>query len=136
MTAHDYLSEDGLAVLLLCSGLGIDQKTAPGFASPFTLSEWTKLAAKIAGSPLKQPCALLGRSTADLVKTLQIAPDEAERIEQLLERGSRLSLLLESLFSCGMWVVTRVDASYPARLRDSLKHQAPTVLFGAGEIQL
>src|SRR5260221_11756613 len=35
-----------------------------------------------------------------------------------------------------MWVVTRVDEHYPAKLRDTLKHQAPTVLFGAGDIQL
>jgi predicted Rossmann fold nucleotide-binding protein DprA/Smf involved in DNA uptake len=35
-----------------------------------------------------------------------------------------------------MWAVSRSDPQYPAKLRDTLKHQAPTVLFGAGEIQL
>ena len=29
-----------------------------------------------------------------------------------------------------------MDDQYPERLRDSLKHQAPTVLFGAGSLQL
>jgi DNA processing protein len=35
-----------------------------------------------------------------------------------------------------MWAVTRVDEHYPAKMRDTLKHQAPTVLFGAGELRL
>jgi predicted Rossmann fold nucleotide-binding protein DprA/Smf involved in DNA uptake len=62
--------------------------------------------------------------------------DEAERIARLLDRSGRLALELENIFSRGMWAVTRADELYPPRLRDSLKHQAPTVLFGAGEIQL
>ena len=43
---------------------------------------------------------------------------------------------MENLFARGLWAVTRVDERYPANLRDTLKHQAPTVLFGAGEIHL
>src|SRR5258707_2531907 len=129
MTPHDYLTEDGLAMLLLCSTLGLEQKAEPGLASPLTLSEWNKLALKISSSPLKSPCGLLGQAVADLGKTLELPPDEAERLAQLLERGSRLTLVLESLFSSGMWAVTRSDPNYPAKLRDSLKHQAPTLLF-------
>src|SRR6266481_1802142 len=105
MTPHDYLTEDGMAMLLLCSTLG--QKGAPDVASPLTLSEWNKLALKISGSPLKSPCGLLGQNAADLGKALEIPPDEAARLAQLLERGSRLTLVLESLFSSGMWAVTR-----------------------------
>jgi predicted Rossmann fold nucleotide-binding protein DprA/Smf involved in DNA uptake len=136
MTPHDFLTEDGMAILLLCSSLGLEQKSAPGFCPPLTLSEWNKLATRISSSPLKSASGLLGHSVAELGGTLEIPPDEAERLAQLLERGSRLTLELESLFSRGIWAITRADPTYPARLRDSLKHHAPTVLFGAGEIQL
>ena len=47
--------------------------------------------------------------------------------------SSSTSRSIEALFSRGMWAVTRMDELYPARLRDTLKHQAPTVLFGAGD---
>src|SRR4030095_12177189 len=65
-----------------------------------------------------------------------LAPDEAERVARLLDRAGRLALEVENLFSRGMWAVTRVDERYPAKLRDTLKHQSPTVLFGAGDIHL
>lgn len=123
-------------MLLLCSALGLDQKKTLGSPAPLTLSEWNKLAARIAASSLKTPAGLLGQAAAELSRVIEIPPEEAERLARLLERGSRLSLLLESLFSSGIWAITRSDPNYPARLRDSLKHQAPTVLFGSGEIQL
>jgi len=47
-----------------------------------------------------------------------------------------LALGIEGLFSKGMWAVTRLDEHYPPKLRDTLKHQAPTVLFGAGDAPL
>jgi len=136
MTGHEFLSEDGLVVLALCSGLGYDSKTGAGLASPLTLSEWNKLASVISNSSLKNPAGILGQESADLGKALQIPIDEAERLATLLERASRLPLELESLFSRGMWVVTRVDSKYPAKLRDSLQRHAPAVLFGAGRIEL
>ena len=71
-----------------------------------------------------------------MAKELAIPLHEAERIVRLLDRASRLALQLEDLFSHGMWAVTRMDEHYPAKLRDTLKHQAPTVLFGSGEIGL
>ena len=105
-------------------------------SAPFTLSEWNKLARQIHDSPLKQPAALQGRTAADLARELALPPDDAERVVRLLDRSGRLALELEGLFSRGLWAVTRADEQYPAKLRDTLKHQAPTVLFGAGEIQL
>jgi DNA processing protein len=131
MDARDLLSEDGRAVLALCSQLGLeDEMTA------FTLTEWNDLARRIQASEWKRPSALAGQSASAIAATLGIVPSEAERVAGLLERGARLALELENLFARGLWAVTRADAGYPARLRQSLKHQAPPVLFGAGEISL
>lgn len=136
MTTQEFLTDDGLAMLLLCSAFGTLQPAAPDAPTPFTLSEWNQLARKIHTSSIKRPAALTGRDAASLARELQLAPDEAERITRLLDRSGRVALELDSLFSRGMWVATRADRHYPTRLRDTLKHQAPTVIFGAGELTL
>jgi DNA processing protein len=133
MNVTDYLNDDGLVVLALCSALALPEGAATGGTAPFTLSEWNKLARQIHGSPLERPAALAGRSAEELVRDLSLPADDAERIAALLDRAGRLALELEDLFSRGMWAVTRLDDRYPKKLRDALKHQAPTVLFGAGD---
>ncbi len=136
MNVSDYLNDDGLVLLALGSAFGLPEGAATEGTAPFTLSEWNKLARQIHDSPWKQPAALQGRTAADLARELAIPPDDAERIVRLLDRSGRLALELDGLFSRGLWVVTRADKQYPARLRDTLKHQAPTVLFGAGSLPL
>jgi predicted Rossmann fold nucleotide-binding protein DprA/Smf involved in DNA uptake len=136
MNVSDYLGDDGLVLMALCSGFGLPEGAAAEGTAPFTLSEWNKLARQVHDSPLKQPSALQGLTAADLARELTLPPDDAERIVRLLDRSGRLALELEGLFSRGLWAVTRADEQYPAKLRDTLKHQAPTVLFGAGDVQL
>jgi len=135
MNAHDYLNDDGQVQLALCSAFGLpDNAEAEGIV-PFKLAEWNQLAKKIAASPFKRLAALHGQGADQLARELTTTQGEATRIARLLDRSSRLALELENLFSRGMWVVTRVDERYPAKLRDTLKHQAPSVLFGAGNIR-
>src|SRR2546426_944898 len=135
MDIRDHLSDDGQAVLALCSAFALPDEAAEGL-DPFKLSEWNQLARRIDDSSLKRPAALQGHTAVELAEELAIPLNEAERIVRLLDRVGRLALQLEDLFSRGMWAVTRVDEHYPAKLRDTLKHQAPTVLFGSGEIAL
>ncbi len=136
MTPPELLTDDGLAMLLLCSSFGAAQPAVPDAPAPFTLSEWNQLARKIRASSLKRPAALMGHDAACLVRELRLTPNEAERIVRLLGRSGRVAVELDGLFSRGMWVATRADRHYPPRLRETLKHQAPTVIFGAGEIAL
>jgi predicted Rossmann fold nucleotide-binding protein DprA/Smf involved in DNA uptake len=136
MKIQDYLGDDGQVLLALCSSFGLPNGGEQAGLATFKLAEWNQLAAKIAGSSFQSPSRLQGQSADALAGALAIASEEAERIARLLDRVGRLTLELESLFSRGLWVVTRVDPRYPDKLRDTLKHQAPTVLFGAGETQL
>jgi len=136
MNAHEYLSDDGQVLLLLCSSLALPATAKEADLSPLKLSEWNELERKIRGSALKTPAALHGRSADELAKTLTLPADEAERILRLFEFAGQLSVELQSLFEGGLWAVTRADELYPAQLRDTLKHQAPSVLFGAGNIRL
>jgi DNA processing protein len=136
MNVSDYLSDDGMALLALCSAFALPEDAPARGLEPFKLSEWNQLARQIHDSALKRPAALQGLAADEVAKQLAIAPDEGERIVRLLDRSGRLALELENLFSRGLWAVTRVDEQYPKKLRDSLKHQSPTVLFGAGELPL
>jgi predicted Rossmann fold nucleotide-binding protein DprA/Smf involved in DNA uptake len=116
-------------VLALCSTLALAEEGP----SALTLSEWNELEAAIDKSTLAGPAELQGLGAEDIAQELGMVPGEAERMAGLLGRAGRLAMELESLFSRGMWAITRVDAGYPALLRESLKQQAPSVLFGAGE---
>src|SRR6266404_971435 len=136
MNITDYLSDDGQAMLTLCSTFGLKEAAVAEDVQPLKLSEWNELERQIRSSAIKTPAALRGRTANEIGKELALPLDEAERIVRLLDRSGRLALELENIFSRGMWAVTRADELYPARLRESLQHQAPTILFGAGEIQL
>jgi predicted Rossmann fold nucleotide-binding protein DprA/Smf involved in DNA uptake len=132
---HELLSDDGKAVVMLCSHLALNHDDGETVAAPFTPKEWNALAHKIQGSQLT-PRGLLGKPVVDLSKELEIPQDEAERIAGLLARGGGIALELEQLAASGIWCVTRVDDAYPVRIKSTLKHQAPPVLFGAGELSI
>jgi predicted Rossmann fold nucleotide-binding protein DprA/Smf involved in DNA uptake len=51
----------------------------------------------------------------------------------LLGRGFLLSQAVERWQTRAIWVVTSADASYPHRLKERLKENAPTVLYGCGD---
>jgi predicted Rossmann fold nucleotide-binding protein DprA/Smf involved in DNA uptake len=131
---RELLSEDGAVVAMLCSHLGL--AAAESQVAPLALKEWNALARRIHDSDIKSPASLIGLSSEDLIRGLELAPAEAERIVQLLSRGGGLALELDHLAASGIWCVTRADESYPSRLRNTLKHQAPAVLFGAGALAI
>src|SRR5262245_24836414 len=108
MDIRDYLSDDGQTILALCSALALpkDSTDAP---APFKLSEWNELERLIEKSSLKNPRELQGHSAEDLEKILGVTSEDAERITQLLGRAAPLALELESLFSRGIWAITRID---------------------------
>jgi len=130
----ELIGDDGRAVLMLCSRLGLSDGEPD--VAPLTLREWNALARKIYGSELKNPRELFSLDYEELVKRLALSEFEAERVAGLLARAGNIALELEQLATSGMWCVTRVDEAYPTRLRNKLKHQAPPVLFGAGELAI
>src|SRR5829696_6226957 len=139
MNPQQKLGDNGHVVLALCSGFGLKESTpllrrdVP--IAPLKLAEWNDLEKRLNAAGL-EPTALAGKSSAELARSLQISGAEAEQIARLADRGGRLALELERLFSAGLWAVTRVDEAYPAKLTRTLKHQAPAALFGSGEIQI
>jgi DNA processing protein len=131
--ARELLSEDGMAMVMLCSQLGLGDERD---ATALSLKEWNALAQKIGASDLKRPSALLDMAAQEMAKELGVILSDAERIVQLLARGGTIALELENLANTGIWCVARVDDAYPARIRKTLKHRAPPVLFGAGALTI
>ncbi|QEA38646.1 hypothetical protein FGL86_05845 [Pistricoccus aurantiacus] len=59
-----------------------------------------------------------------------------ERIKYLLRRGVGMALAVEKWLRAGLWIITRSDPEYPEQLEVQLKHAAPPVLFGCGDVGL
>ena len=85
MNAHEYLSDDGQVILLLCSSFALPSTAVGMGLSLLKLGEWNQLERKIRESSLKTPAALQGHSADELAKALALPTGEAERIARLLE---------------------------------------------------
>jgi DNA processing protein len=121
-------SPDSLALLLLCSQLGLEDAALKAL----TLREWNPLARKLQTASLS-PSSLLTNSMTELRSRLSLSSEEASRLEGLSGRVDELDRELDRLAFHGIYPLTRIDPDYPLRYRQRLKESAPTVLFYAGE---
>jgi len=119
-------SPDSLALLLLCSQLGLDEDSV----KPLTLREWNPLVRKMQAASLR-PSDLLRLPDSDLRSKLDLDEQFASRISYLISRDIQPNL--SRLASLGIFPLTRADADYPEKYRSRLKDSAPAVLFYAGE---
>ena len=127
------INEQSQAVLLLTAWFS---KPGKGEPKPLTPKEWGRFALWLKERSMA-PEALLRGNDLDATlfgwsdKTVSVA-----RIGALLERAGALGIALEKWQRAGLWVMTRSDPDYPARLKRRLKTDAPPVLFGSGNRQL
>jgi predicted Rossmann fold nucleotide-binding protein DprA/Smf involved in DNA uptake len=122
------MNPDSLAILLLCSQLGLNDDVI----KPLTLREWNPLARKLKAASLR-PSDLLQQSEPDLRSRLALETELLTRILQLVSRSDELQIELERLAFFGIFPITRADKDYPERYRQRLKESAPAILFYAGE---
>ncbi len=122
------LAPDSLALLLLCSQLGMEDDSL----KPLTLREWNPLVRRMQANNL-HPSDLLEISATDLQTRLDLTAEDAKRISTLLSRTGRLQRVVEHYATLGIFPLTRADTDYPERYRARLKDSAPAVLFYAGE---
>jgi predicted Rossmann fold nucleotide-binding protein DprA/Smf involved in DNA uptake len=118
------VSPDSLAILLLCSHLGLDDVVE----KPLSLREWNVLARKLQAVALR-PGDLLDYSEPSSL--LDLSAEEHTRIKSLLSRD--LDRELRRLATLDIYIVTRADIDYPGKYRANLKDAAPVILFYAGE---
>ncbi|HEY9800253.1 MAG TPA: DNA-processing protein DprA [Leptolyngbyaceae cyanobacterium] len=126
------LPPDTQAILLLCASFGQSRQVEP---QPLTLSEYNSLAEWLLQQEMR-PAHLLEPTAKEQLKQLHLNKLDPERLLALLERGAMLSLAVEKWTSRGLWILGRSDAQYPKLLKQRLKHSAPAVLYGVGNIEL
>jgi len=121
------------AILLLTTHFvgGKSAAATGGAARPLTPKEWGRFAEWLKSRQLA-PGDLLRGDLAALLEDWRDKTISIARIEALLARGVALSLAMERWLSAGLWVMTRADADYPARLKQRLGVDSPAVLFGGG----
>lgn len=80
-----------------------------------------------------QPADLLGPDAARIIEESKTFV-EPSRLQQLLGRGLQLGQAVDRWKQRAIWVVSRADPEYPKRLKARLRGQAPSVLYGCGDV--
>ena len=120
------------AVLLLTLSFG---KSGNAGAKPLSTKEWARFAIWLRDHALK-PSSLLKGALDDSLSGWTDRTIMLSRLENLLDRGALLGLLLEKWQRAGLWAIARSDPDYPDQLKRRLKFEAPPVLFGCGNKML
>jgi predicted Rossmann fold nucleotide-binding protein DprA/Smf involved in DNA uptake len=123
------LSANTQAILLLTAPLIVGR--GDHSKELLTPSEYGKLA-RFLYSKECQPSDLVATGGDELVLELGKIVN-SDRLKRLVARGFLLSQAIERWRARAIWVVSRADDGYPARLRDRLKDLAPPVLYGCGD---
>ncbi|MFA4953760.1 MAG: DNA-processing protein DprA [Patescibacteria group bacterium] len=122
------LSQDSQAILLLTAPL-MAGRMEPS-ADLLTSGEFKRLAAFL-HELQRHPGDLLAADADDLIRQCREVVG-GDRLKRLLGRGFLLSQAVERWQARAIWVVTSADATYPQRLKERLKDNAPPVLYGCG----
>ncbi|MFW6358360.1 MAG: DNA-processing protein DprA [Chroococcales cyanobacterium] len=126
------LPTDTQAILLLCASFGQNRQSEP---QPLTLREYNTLAGWLMENEMS-PKNLLDSNFQKQLPKITIGKLDSQRLAALLERGVMLSLAVEKWTNQGLWILGRSDADYPKRLKQKLKHSAPPILYGVGNVEL
>lgn len=124
------LSPDTQAILLLTAPLiaGRGTATTAGLLSP---GEYRQLARHLHELGRRPSDLVSGDADAALEACASIV--EKDRLRHLLDRGFLLGQVVERWQSRAIWVTSRADPDYPARLRSRLREAAPAVIYGCGD---
>ncbi|MBC7285567.1 DNA-processing protein DprA [Hoeflea sp.] len=126
------LSPNTQAILMLTAPLIAGRNPVnPDVLSP---SEYKRLARHLREIQ-KQPADLVSTDAAEVIRACGSVIEEG-RLHRLLGRGFLLSQAFERWQTRAIWVVSRADPEYPARLKERLRENAPAVLYGCGERHL
>lgn len=126
------LPPDTQAILLLCGSFGQNRQIEP---QPLTLSEYNSLTDWLRENQMR-PADLLESTAKEQLQKITVNKLNPDRLSALLERGMMLSLAVEKWTNQGLWVLGRSDTNYPKRLKQRLRHSAPAILYGVGNIEL
>lgn len=130
--SNHVLAPDTQAILLLCASFGQNRQTEP---LPLTLSEYNLLTVWLRENQMR-PADLLETTAKEQLQKITSNKLNPDRLLALLQRGVMLSFAVEKWTSRGLWILGRSDANYPKRFKKILKHSAPAIIYGVGNIEL
>ena len=121
------LSDDTLATVLLCGGLGAVKNSA----SPLNQTEWNRLVRSLIHASWR-PGDVLRWGAAAAHDALALDDEMATRFDELLGQAVPVAAEIERLGRAGIVVLSRGDDAYPSRWRSRLREQSPPLVFVAG----
>lgn len=124
------MNENSNAIITLCSHLCVGENIAP-----LEPKEWSELAKKLMHFGL-QPKDLLVLSKSELIDTIEMSPDFAERVLRLVDRNASLSFEISEYKNIGISIITRADEMYPIKLKKVLNNNCPPLFYCAGDVSL
>ena len=128
------LSPNTQAVLLLTAPLIADRSRNASRSAQgklLTAGEYGKLAGRLHSMSV-EPADLLKPDADRLLAKLADLFDLG-RLKNLLDRGFLLAQAADRWQTRAIWVLSRADDGYPARLKAVLKKDAPALLYGCGQ---
>jgi hypothetical protein len=127
--AHQPLSSDGRAVVLLTTAIGSDPGGDDRGLGP---AGWADLRASIEAGGLAGPGELLASDPDAWPEGIGTVEADAAWIATRLGREDRLTAAVDELASRDIWLTTPYEPSYPRRLATRLGRQAPPTLYATG----
>lgn len=117
------------AILLLTAPLIVGK--SPKDAELITPAEYRRFAKHLREIG-REPSDLLTPAFRKIAEECasSISPD---RLAALIGRGFQLSQAIERWQARAIWVISRADPEYPARLKGRLRNDAPSLLYGCGD---
>ncbi len=126
------LSPNAQVILLLTAPLIAGRNTTS--VDLLTFSEYKRLA-RFLYENKRQPSDMLAPDADKLISECSRVV-KSDKLKHLLARGFLLSQAIERWQARALWVVTRADDNYPARLKKLLRSDAPPVLYGCGDTSI
>jgi len=123
------VSANTQAILLLTAPLIVGR--GENSKELLTASEYGKVA-RFLHQQGCQPADLVAAGENELILELGKIIN-SDRLKRLVSRGFLLSQVIERWQARAIWVVSRSDEGYPARLKERLKDIAPPVFYGCGD---
>ena len=110
-------------------------KSSDKSLKPLTTTEWNRLVRWLQTKSIN-PEDFLTQDINSILNGWHDKTITVERVISLLERKSSLAIALDKWIKVGIWIINRGDKLYPKKLKDRLKENAPTILFGIGNVEL
>jgi len=128
-------AKDNLALVVLCSTLGYDTKNDKNTVKPLTTAAFNKLETRMDSLGF-MPSIFLEERFSDISGLFSFNEKEVDQISKLLSRADKLGEELDRLAEKKIYVTSRIQNSYPAKLKKAMGKQAPIIFFYCGDTRL